>query len=53
MKRSLELFGKALLDYYKGKEVTLRIRRDDGLIDEHDLSAYFKLPKEWPKPLDA
>ena len=37
-----DLFGKALMDFYKGRRGVLKMERDDGYIDEQDLAFYFE-----------
>ena len=37
----LDLFGTALLDYHAGRRHRLDLERDDGYVDEQDLSVYF------------
>jgi SAM-dependent methyltransferase len=39
--RHVDLFGQALLDFYKGRTCKAKIERDDGYVDEEDLSKYF------------
>jgi ubiquinone/menaquinone biosynthesis C-methylase UbiE len=36
-----DVFGKAIMDAFQGKKVTLLIRRDDGFLDDEDASYYF------------
>lgn len=45
---SMEVFGKALMDYYYGKKEPLRIIRDDGHEDEDCMDLYFAEYKDWP-----
>lgn len=44
----VDVFGKALMAFHKGDPTPYKIRRDDGYIDEQDLSGYFQTYEEWP-----
>ena len=35
------MFGRAIMDVFKGKKVTINVRRDDGRLDQEDGSFYF------------
>ena len=39
---SKDLFGEALVDHFEGRIYPLSMERDDGYIDEQDMSFYFK-----------
>lgn len=39
---SQDLFGQALGDWQPGKAVFIQIERDDGLVEDHDLTPYFR-----------
>ncbi len=43
-----DLFGQAFMDFHKGRRFKLRLERDDGYVDEQDLSLYFKDFDEFP-----
>lgn len=36
-----DVFGKAIMDVFQGKKVTLNVRRDDGHVDQENGSFYF------------
>ena len=42
-----DIFGKALMDYHLGKKKHLKVRRDDGHVDNEDLGKYFEPPEKW------
>ena len=44
-----DLFGQALMDYYNGKRHKLEMERDDGLLDEQDMTFYFKDFDKFPE----
>lgn len=44
----IDVFGKALMAFYRGNRIPCRIRRDDGYIDHQDLGCYFQGYDEWP-----
>ena len=44
-----DLFGNALMDYYKGKKYVLSIERDDGHVDDQDSSFYFAKHDQFPE----
>jgi len=46
---SVDPFGRALMAYFKGKRVSCLVRRDDGLVDEDDLTWYFSEYEDWPE----
>jgi SAM-dependent methyltransferase len=43
----VDAFGKALMDYLNGNKSTYVIRRDDGLIEEHDPGKFFTEYEQW------
>jgi SAM-dependent methyltransferase len=44
-----DLFGQALVDYYNGKRYKLKMERDDGLLDEQNMSFYFRQFDQFPE----
>jgi SAM-dependent methyltransferase len=42
-----DAFGRALLDQFEGKNVTVIVERDDGLVDTEALAWYFAGPRKW------
>lgn len=46
--RHVDLFGQALLDFYKGRTYKAKIERDDGYVDEEDLGTYFAEYESFP-----
>jgi SAM-dependent methyltransferase len=42
-----DAFGRALLDQFEGKNVTVIVERDDGLVDTEALAWYFSGPRKW------
>jgi len=38
---SKDVFGKAIMDFFQGKKVTINVRRDDGHLDQENGSYYF------------
>ncbi len=38
---SKDVFGKAIMDFFQGKKVTINVRRDDGHVDQENGSFYF------------
>lgn len=44
-----DLFGKAIADASKGKKVIITIRRDDGYLDQEDVSYYLTTFEEFPQ----
>ena len=43
-----DVFGKAIMDVLKGKEVTITVRRDDGRVDQENGSYYFTDFNQFP-----
>lgn len=43
-----DLFGKAFMDFYKGRPHALKLERDDGYVDEQELSQYFNGYDDFP-----
>ncbi|MFQ6073781.1 MAG: class I SAM-dependent methyltransferase [Candidatus Bathyarchaeia archaeon] len=43
-----DVFGKAILDVFKGKKVTITIRRDDGRLDQENGNFYFTKFDQFP-----
>jgi SAM-dependent methyltransferase len=43
----VDAFGKALMDYLNGNKSTYVIRRDDGLVEEHDPGKFFTEYEQW------
>ena len=39
---STDLFGQAFVDYHMGRPHPLRLERDDGFVDDQDVSQYFR-----------
>lgn len=46
---SNDLFGQAFMDYHKGRPHPLKLERDDGYVDEQDVSQYFRGFEEFPE----
>jgi SAM-dependent methyltransferase len=44
----MDLFGRALMDRYKGKRYKLYMERDDGLMDEQNMDFYFNDFEKFP-----
>src|SRR5512136_502165 len=44
-----DLFGMAFMDHYKGKRHPLVLERDDGYLDEQDVSQYFRGFEDFPE----
>jgi SAM-dependent methyltransferase len=44
-----DVFGKAIMDAWRGEKVTISIRRDDGYLDQEDGSFYFASFEQFPK----
>jgi hypothetical protein len=42
-----DAFGRALLDQFEGKNVTVIVERDDGLVDTEAMAWYFSAPGKW------
>jgi SAM-dependent methyltransferase len=42
-----DAFGRALLDQLEGKNVTVIVERDDGLVDTESIAWYFSRPRKW------
>jgi SAM-dependent methyltransferase len=42
-----DAFGRALLDQFEGKNVTVIVERDDGLVDTEAMAWYFSGPGKW------
>lgn len=43
-----DVFGKAIMDVFKGKKVAITIRRDDGYLDQENGSLYFTDFNQFP-----
>jgi len=43
-----DVFGKAIMDVFKGKEVVISVRREDGRLDQENGSFYFTDFNQWP-----
>ena len=43
-----DVFGKAIIDAFKGKKVIINVRRDDGRLDQENGSFYFTDFNQWP-----
>jgi SAM-dependent methyltransferase len=44
-----DLFGRAFMDYHRGRGHKLYIERDDGFVDEQDVSQYFRGFDDFPE----
>jgi SAM-dependent methyltransferase len=42
-----DAFGRALLDQLEGKNVTVVVERDDGLVDTESMAWYLSGPRKW------
>jgi SAM-dependent methyltransferase len=42
-----DAFGRALLDQLEGKNATVVVERDDGLVDTEAMAWYFSGPRKW------
>jgi SAM-dependent methyltransferase len=42
-----DAFGRALLDQFEGKDVTVVVERDDGLVDTEAMAWYLSGPRKW------
>jgi SAM-dependent methyltransferase len=42
-----DAFGRALLDQFEGKNVTVVVERDDGLVDTEAMAWYLSGPRKW------
>jgi SAM-dependent methyltransferase len=42
-----DAFGRALLDQFEGKNVTVVVERDDGLVDTEAMAWYLSEPRKW------
>lgn len=46
---SFELYARAMLDHWLGKNVTVEFERDDGFRNASRIDSYFASPSKWPR----